>query len=216
MKKIIVTILIVSGIFAQNINNVLSQEFMDSDKNSIQSSQDLDLTSNENLTYTPIEKTINPDTYILGPGDLLGINIISTTNISIPIRVNPIGEILIPSVGVLNINSLSLTDARIRISDYVIRTALKNAIVNVTLLDIRRFKVQVLGAVYNPGYIYISPIDKIYDAVLLSGGVQKFAHPEIVQVIRGESIIKVKLKEYISGNDLSQNISEAYLSCRYR
>jgi protein involved in polysaccharide export with SLBB domain len=92
------------------------------------------------------------------------------------------------------------------ISDFVIKTALKNAIVNVTLLDIRRFKIQVLGAVYDPGFIEMTPIDKVYDAILQAGGVQKYAHSDTVRIIRSENTISVKLKEYLSGNDISQNI----------
>ncbi len=206
MKKIIIIILIISGAFAQNIENIFSKESVGLDKNSMQSNQDMDLTSIENLTYTPIEKPINPDTYILGPGDLLGINIISTKNVSLPLRVNPIGEILIPSVGVLNVSGITLSKAKIKISDYIIETALRNAVVNVTLLDIRKFKIQVLGAVHNPGFIYVTPLDKVYDSLLKTGGVQKFAHPEVVQIIRGDKTIEVKLKEYLSGKDTSQNI----------
>lgn len=206
MKKIIAIILIISGVFAQNIGNIFSNESKESDKNPIQLSQDLNLTSNENLTYTPVEKSIDPNTYILGPGDLLGINIISTKNISLPIRVNPVGEIMIPSMGILNVNGISLTDARTKISNYIIENTLKNAIVNVTLLDIRRFKLQVLGAVHNPGFIYITPVDKAYDALSQSGGVQKFAYPGVVHIIRDGNTIEVKLKEYLSGKDTSQNI----------
>lgn len=205
MKKIIIIILMLSFSYAQNVGNIFSKESANFDTNSRQFIQDLDLTSIENLTYTPIEKSINPDSYILGPGDLLGINIISTKNISLPIRINPVGEILIPAVGVLNVSGISLSDAKIKISDHVIKTAIKNAMVNVTLLDIRRFKIQVLGAVHNPGFIYVTPIDKVYDAILQTGGVQKFAHPDIVQIIRGGKIIEVKLREYLSGKDKSQN-----------
>ncbi len=207
MKKIIILILIISGVFAQNIENLFSQESIDLNKNSMQSNQDMDLTSIENLTYTPVEEPINPDKYILGPGDLLGINIISTINISLPIRVNPVGEIMIPSVGVLNVSGISLTDARTNISNYIIDTAIKNAVVNVTLLDVRRFKIQVLGAVDNPGFIYVTPLDKVYDAILQSGGVQKAAHPVITEIIRGEDTVKIKLKEYLSGKNISQNMS---------
>jgi len=206
MKKIIAIILIISGVFAQNIGNIFSNDSKESDKNPTQLSQDLNLTSNENLTYTPIEKSIDPNTYILGPGDLLGINIISTKNISLPIRINPVGEIMIQSVGILNVNGISLTDARTKISDYVIENTFKNAIVNVTLLDIRRFNVQVLGAVHNPGYIYVTPVDKVYDALLQTGGVQKFAHPTIVKVIRNGESLYVNLQDYLSGKDISQNI----------
>lgn len=206
MKKIIIIILILSFSYAQNIGNIFSQESTDFDINYMQLNQDIDFTSIENLTYTPVEKPIDPNTYILGPGDLLGINILSTKNISLPIRVNPVGEIMIPSVGVLNVNGISLSEARTKISDYVVKTALKNAVINVTLLDIRRFKIQVLGAVHNPGFIYVTPMDKVYDAILQAGEVQKFAHSDIVQIIRGEKTIDVQLKKYLSGDDISQNV----------
>ncbi|MEE9572453.1 MAG: polysaccharide biosynthesis/export family protein [Candidatus Neomarinimicrobiota bacterium] len=207
MKQIIILILILSFAYTQNIGNIYSEETTDYDTNSMLVNQDIDLTNYKNLTYTPVEKSINPDTYTLGPGDLLGINILSAKNISLPIRINPVGEIMIPSVGILNVNGISVTEARIKIADYITDTALKNAIINVTLLDIRRFKIQVLGAIQNPGFIYVTPIDKVYDAILQSGGVQKFAHPGIVQIIRDGNTIEVKLKEYLSGTDISQNLS---------
>jgi len=205
MKKITIIFLLVSGVFAQSIENIFSNESTAIDKKTMQLNQNINLTSIENLTYTPIGKSIDPEMYILGPGDLLGINIISSKNISLPIRVNPVGEILIPSVGVLNVNGLSIFDARTKISDYVFETALKNAVINVTLLDIRRFKVQVLGAIHSPGYVYVTPVDRVYEAIKKSGGVQKFADPDIIRIIRGEEIFEVKLKDYLSGKDNSQN-----------
>lgn len=205
MKKIIIIILIMSFTYAQNIGNIFSNDTKKSDISSTQLSQDINLTNSGNLTYTPVEKPIDPDSYILGPGDLLGINIISTKNVSLPIRINPVGEILIPSIGILNVDGISLSSARTKISDYVVQTALKNAVINVTLLDIRRFKIQVLGAVQRPGFIYVTPVDKVYDAILQSGGVQKLAHPHVLQIIRDGNTIEVKLKDYLSGKDVSQN-----------
>jgi len=206
MKNVLVAILFFSFNYAQSINDLLNQNSNNTDTNPIQFQQDVDLTSVENLTYTPIENVINPDEYILGPGDLLGINILSVQNVSLPIRINPVGEILIPSVGVINVNGLSLSAARQKISNYITTTAIRNAIVNVTLLDIRRFKIQVLGAVHKPGYILASPVDRVYTAILQSGGVQKFAHPEIVQIIRANKTIDIKLKDFFSGKDKNQNM----------
>ena len=56
-----------------------------------------------------------------------------------------------------------------------------------------------------PGFISVTPMDKVYDAILQTGGVQKFAHPGVVQIIRDENTIEVKIKEYLSGKDVSQN-----------
>ena len=206
MKKIFIILSILSFAYTQNVENLFSQESSNFDNNQLQLNRNMDLTSLENLTYTPIEKTIDPDTYILGPGDLLGINIISVANSSLPIRINPAGEIMIPSVGILNVSGISLSEAKIKISDYIIESALRNSVVNVTLMDIRRFKIQVLGAIHSPGYIYVTPIDKVFDAIQKSGGVQKFAHPDIIRIIRDDKTIEVKLKDYLSGRDPSQNI----------
>ncbi len=207
MKKIFIILSVLSFSYAQNIGNLFSQESSNFDKNKILLNGNVDFTTLENLTYTPIEISIDPETYILGPGDLLGVNIISAVNTSLPIRINPAGEIMIPSVGILNVNGISLSEAKIKISDYIVDTALRNSVVNVTLMDIRRFKIQVLGAIHSPGYIYITPADKVFDAIEKSGGVQKFAHPDIIRVIRDEKTIEVKLKEYLLGIDPSQNIS---------
>ncbi len=206
MKKIFIMLSIISVTYAQNNGNYFSQESSIFSKNQVQLDRNVDLTSLDNITYTPIDKPINPDTYILGPGDLLGINIISAVNTSLPIRINPAGEIMIPSIGILNVSGITLSEAKTKISNYIVETKLHNSIVNVTLLDIRQFKIQVLGAIQSPGYIYVTPIDRVYDAIEKSSGVQKFAHPDIIKIIRGENTIEVRLKEYLSGRDPSQNI----------
>jgi len=206
MKKIFIILLILSVAYAQTNGNYFSQESSIFDKNQVQINRDLDLTSFNNITYTPIDKPINPDIYVLGPGDLLGINIISTINTSLPIRINPAGEIMIPSIGILNVSGITLSEAKTKIGDYIVNTKLRNSIVNVTLMDIRRFKIQVLGAIHSPGYIYVTPVDRVYDAIEKSGGVQKFSHPDIIRILREDKTIEVRLKEYLSGRDPSQNI----------
>ena len=195
MKKYIVIILILSANYAQEFG-----------ANLMQPDEVSDLISIDDLSYTPIEKPIDPNTYILGPGDLLGINIISSKNISLPIRVNLVGEIMIPTVGILNINGISLSEAKNKISDYIIENVFQNAIVNVTLINVRNFRIQVLGAVNKPGFINVTPMDRVYDVILKSNGVQKIAHTDIIQIIRDEKTIDVKLKEYLSGKDISQNM----------
>jgi len=206
MKKIVGIVLLLSIYYSQDMNDLFSKGSNTDKRNAIQMSDDINLTNFESLTYTPVEKPIDPNTYILGPGDLLGINIISTKNVSLPIRVNPVGEILIPSVGVLYVNGITLSESKEIIAEYIKEIAFQNSVVNVTLLDVKRFKIQLLGAVNNPGYLYVSALDKLYDVILQSGGLQKFAHPDLIQIKRNKGTINVNLKEYLSGKDMSQNI----------
>ena len=207
MKKLFIILSILSFVYGQNVENIFSEKAVEPEEMLPLLNRDGIITNMENITYTPIEKPIDPNTYILGPGDLVGINILTISSISLSIRVNPVGDILIPSIGVVNVSGISLSDAKIKISDHIVKTVIKNAVVNVTLLDIRRFKIQVIGAVYKPGYHEMTPVDKVYDAVLKSGGVQKYAHPEIIKILRDNKTIEVKLKEYLNGNDILQNMS---------
>ena len=109
MRYILIAIFTLSLGVAQDIKSILSDDADAFSSNAKESIQQLDITDMQSLTYTPVEKSIDPDKYILGPGDLLGISIVSTTNISLPIRINPVGELIIPSVGVVNVDGKSLS-----------------------------------------------------------------------------------------------------------
>ena len=56
-----------------------------------------------------LEKVINPDQYILGPGDELGINILMGENFTLPLKVTPTGDVFIPSVGVVKVSGVTLS-----------------------------------------------------------------------------------------------------------
>ena len=59
-----------------------------------------------------LEGTIDPRKYIVGPGDKLSFNMISSDGIvSLLLTITPTGEILIPVVGVIFVDKLSLNVA---------------------------------------------------------------------------------------------------------
>ena len=58
-----------------------------------------------------LDKAVSPEEYIVGPGDIFGIDIIITENINIELAITPTGDLLIPSVGKINVNGLILKDA---------------------------------------------------------------------------------------------------------
>ena len=70
--------------------------------------------SNERQEQTRIkvDKPINPEQYLVGPGDQFLVNIISSENVAnYVITVSPTGEILIPSVGIVQVNGQSLSSS---------------------------------------------------------------------------------------------------------
>ena len=83
-----------------------------------------------------IESQIDPDKYILGPSDKLGLNIIGSENKTYILSITPTGEILIPQVGSIHISGNTLSEAKVDIDTFVKRNAFSNARVELIILNI--------------------------------------------------------------------------------
>ncbi len=153
-----------------------------------------------------LEGAISPDQYILGPGDELGISIIMGENLTIPIKITPTGDIFIPSVGLVNVSGLTLNTARKKVKSFIIENAFPSAKVNIALLNIRKFQIQVVGAVQIPGFIEISALDRLDKIILATEGFHPLAKEYDILVIRnnGEKE-KVNFLNFIRDGDLEQN-----------
>ena len=55
------------------------------------------------------DRIVDPDDYIVGPGDELHINIISSNETFDRLVISPTGQLLIPSVGMVDCNKLKLS-----------------------------------------------------------------------------------------------------------
>ena len=110
-----------------------------------------------------LDRVIDPDNYIVGPGDLFRMNIISSDDISIySLAVSPTGDILIPSIGIVHINGLTLKKA-IAIQTKKIYKLNPTAQVHIQLAEIREFKIKIIGHLQKPGYYSVTPVTRISD-----------------------------------------------------
>ena len=154
----------------------------------------------------PIEGAISPDEYILGPGDELGISIIMGENLTIPIKITPTGDIFIPSVGLVNVSGLTLNTARKKVTSFITENAFPSAKVNIALLNIRKFQIQVVGAVLSPGFIEISALDRLDKIILATEGFHPLAIEYDILVVRNnEKKEKINFLSFIRDGDLKQN-----------
>ena len=92
-----------------------------------------------------LDKSVIPEDYMVGPGDKIHINVISSNEtFDYNLIISPSGELLIPSVGIIKTNKLTL-DQLIKLIRDKIKTWNLDAQVNVELEGIREFKVLVTG-----------------------------------------------------------------------
>ena len=114
-------------------------------------------------TRIKVEKPINPEQYLVGPGDQFNVNIISSENVANYIlTISPTGEILIPSVGIVQVNGLTLSSS-IKKMEIAIQSLNRSAKIFIILSEIREFKVKVIGHLQNPGFYTVTPVSRVSD-----------------------------------------------------
>jgi len=174
------------------------------------SSRDLNLDTDDQLVKMiesfVLEHQIEPESYILGPGDKLGLNIISSVNLTYIVTITPTGHLWIPDIGTVHVSGLSIPNAEIVVKKYVQEYKYNSAQVKVVLMNVRKFKVQVIGAVNNPGFVTITSVDRLSNVIHKSGGLHKYAEEEIVKILSNNgSEYQCSLKKYEINGDLNNN-----------
>ncbi|MCX6601263.1 MAG: SLBB domain-containing protein [bacterium] len=121
---------------------------------------------------TVFEGAVNPDEYVLGPGDRLNIVFWQPTFREYPVVVSGDGSVVIPLVGVQPVARLTLTEARARL-EAAVSAALRVGRITVSLIEPRRFRVHVTGLVEQPGTYVLPATARVADAVDLAGGLKR-------------------------------------------
>jgi len=152
-----------------------------------------------------LESPINPDEYLLGPGDGFSVSILAQTPMQFQVQVSPVGKIAIPGVGSILVIGKNITQAESSIVSLV-KDQYKNSKVEVTFSQIRNISCFISGAVQAPGKYELRPVDRIDDLVQKAGGMTDRAFPFQVKLLRtdGEQLT-LDLMEFQHFGDLSQN-----------
>ena len=115
-----------------------------------------------------LDEPIDPATYILGPGDVIGVNLRSGTGWFYQSMITPDGHLLIPRLPMIQIGGMTLADAMVEAQEKW--SGDSNSQVDVTVLQMRRMRVTVAGAVNDPGEYIVTPADRASTVVELAGG----------------------------------------------
>tara|TARA_Y100001970_G_scaffold106133_1_gene132965 strand:+ start:3001 stop:4563 length:1563 start_codon:yes stop_codon:yes gene_type:complete len=162
----------------------------------------------------PLDKTINPDAYIVGPGDKFYLSF-SANNFSFNnyLAVSPAGDIIIPTIGLVNVNNLLLKDAYRSIIDKC-KIKYNNTDVSITLSDMRRFYINIYGLSYAPSKVLVNPLDNVSDAlILILSKIDKSKIASIsnrnIKLKRDNEISYIDLLNYkVSGNSYNPTLKE--------
>ena len=173
-------------------------------------SRDLDLDIDDQflkLTESFIlENEIDPEGYILGPGDKIGLNISTNINLTYILTITPTGYLWIPNLGKIHISGLSIIETQKKITEYIHNNKFNSAFVQIALMNLRKFKVQVIGAVNSPGFITVTPLDRLSNIINKCNGLHKHANEENIEIIDLDKTENYySLKDYRLNGHLDNN-----------
>lgn len=156
----------------------------------------------------PLEGPIDSQAYIIGPGDMLQVDVWNAAPFSYPALVNPEGSAVIPTVGVIDVADKTLAAAKESIATAVRKEYIKGDI-SVTLIAPRVFSVTVSGIVNNPGTFYASAVQRadqvIYQANLKAPGITSMSsmvEQENRRLLERDDVLKYYRTDEISQQTL--------------
>jgi polysaccharide export outer membrane protein len=125
-----------------------------------------------------------PGPYRLGIGDAISVSVQRFPELSFQAVINPEGNIVVPLLGTVSLQGLTLEEAQEKIRLGLSRI-FPDPIVVVSLIGTRPVQVTISGEIFRPGiYPINSPTPRVADALLISGGSTLNADLRQVQIRR--------------------------------
>ncbi len=164
--------------------------------------------------FEPVVAAALPTTYTLGPGDEIVLTITGDVEYSYVLPVSREGTILIPQVGQVAVNGVTLAGLREhlysrlgRVYSGVSRNAGATTQFDVSIARTRTNQIFITGEVSRPGSYTVSPLASVLNALYQAGGPTGNGNFREVQVMRGSrAAYTVDLYRYLLGGDNLANI----------
>lgn len=164
-----------------------------------------------NSSSTSASGSANTNTsYIIGPGDLLAINVLHEPEVSQKVPVRMDGKISMPLIGEVQASGMKPDNLQATIAaklhDYI-----KDAEVTVVVEEIKSHQFSVMGEVEHPGSFPLARPTTVLDGLAAAGGFRDFAKVSKIHVLRktpqGTTItLPFNYKEVSKGKSESENI----------
>lgn len=163
----------------------------------------LNIVPSEIADQLVLDQKIDPEQYVLGTGDKLLIFAKSIEPLTATTQILPDGTIFLPDIGVISIGNETLANARTKIASHI-RRYVRATEVQVSLAQIKRFKVKVGGHVNSPGFMIVSGSDRAADVVIRAGLLDNSSQRQ-VQIMRRDTTILCDVEAFCRLGDVTDN-----------
>ena len=162
--------------------------------------------NNPNLTFAPNMNIATPQNYVLGPGDVLVVDVYGASRDNLSLTVSPEGDVYVPEVGPIQVSGLQISAAKNRIRAKLGKFY-QSSDIRVTLGQTRSIQINVLGEVRVPGTYTLSSLSTVYHALYRAGGINGLGTLRNIKLYRqGKLVTVVDVYQFILSGRLAGNV----------
>jgi polysaccharide export outer membrane protein len=157
-----------------------------------------------------IKKEIVTDpSYIIGPMDVLEIQVWKEPDFSRKVLVRPDGKITYPLIGDIHASGMNTMGLKALLTEKL-ENFLSKPEVTVIVLQSSSKNFYIVGKINRPGNYPLNPDMTVLQAISVAGGLNEWADRDSIRIIRRsggkEEILHFDYDEVISGKNLERNI----------
>ena len=165
-----------------------------------------ELFDNSLLGLMPTLDTAVPGDYLMGPGDILQVQLFGSQNQMMNLIVGRDGHVSFPQLGPIEVGGRPYSAVKSEIESRVARQMI-GVRANVTMGETRTINIFVLGDAKYPGSYTVSGLATVTTALFAAGGVQSIGSLRSVQVKRvGQTARTFDLYDLLMRGDSSNDI----------
>lgn len=159
-------------------------------------------------TETRNEPVADPS-YIIGPMDILEIQVWKEPDFSRQLLVRPDGKITLPLVGDIQASGMNTLGLKALLTEKL-RSFVANPEITVILRESHSKHFYIIGNVHQPGAYPLKPYMTVLQAISVAGGLGEWADKDLCIIRRSggrEEILSFNYDRVVSGKNLEQNIT---------
>jgi protein involved in polysaccharide export with SLBB domain len=154
-----------------------------------------------------LDQVIDATEYMVGPGDVLRIDIVGENPVTTDVTVTPEATVILPTVGLESVLGKTLAEAREDLTR-VLKGFYPKSEVTISLVEVRHFRVAVSGAVRHPG-MHVVTANTRASEILAAAGMETRAATRTIRLERGKKVLRVDL---VAFERLGRRAANPYLA----
>tara|TARA_B100001248_G_scaffold241598_1_gene208345 strand:- start:17877 stop:20426 length:2550 start_codon:yes stop_codon:yes gene_type:complete len=154
-------------------------------------------------TFAPANDIPTPVNYVVGPGDVVDVQLYGKENEEYSLVVSREGELHFPEVGPITVAGLRYEEMLSLVSEEVTKRMI-GVKVKIAMGRLHSVGVFVLGDAYRPGSYTVSALSTMTNALFVSGGVEHIGSLRKIQLKRqGELVTQLDLYDFLLDGNTS-------------